>query len=372
MRTTSRARATALIAAGLASAPTLAAADAGADDPEGPNVTVGGYLQPQLRVRQNSDADNDTDGFRFRRARLLVSATQAIESIDVGAELEGESTPEFQLLDAYVWARGKGLPLGGRWQVDLGQVKAPFSRQTLLSESRLQFVERAELGSLGPDRQVGARAGVTANLIGLSVGVFNGEGRNQVQNIDENLLYAARLELRPFGRDAAFAEGGWEDHLTLAANVFKNKLDIGDGVDDILGFGGDLSAAWHGVSVSAEYVQIDHEFPEMIQTDYTSKGWAGQVGYLLPLGGFFREKLEVAGRVEEIDRNDAVPVDNPGDPNQSLRLFTGNLSFYQARHGLKVQASYAHIVEVEQEDRTGGDIRHPNDMFLLQVTYRLE
>ncbi len=334
-------------------------------------MVVGGYIQPQIRVRQNSAADNDTDGFRFRRARLTLDATRAVEATEVGVELEAELTPDFQLLDAFAWIRG-GLPAAGQWKLDVGQVKAPFSRQTLLSDSKLQFVEKAELASLGPDRQVGARAHAVVAMVGLHVGVFNGEGRNQIQNIDENLLYVARLEVKPLGADAALAEGGFEDAITIAANVFKNTVDIGDGVDAVLGYGGDIALAWHGASASFEYVHVGHSFPEMIQTDYQGNGLAAQVGYALPLGGSFDRKVEIAARLEEIDRNDAVPVDALGDPNQSIRLMTGAVSFYQARHALKVQGSFSHIVEVEDRDRTGGDITYANDIFLVQLTYRME
>jgi phosphate-selective porin len=362
-----RARSYALIAAGLAIAPSLAAAQEAEEDPEAPTVTVGGYLQPQFRARQNSDADGDTNGFRMRRARVTFEAERAVESVDVGVEAEVELTPETTMMDATAWISGGGLPLDTDWSFTVGQFKAPFSRQTLLSDSKIQFVEKAQINSLAPDRQIGAQLGLEVKMVELKLGLFNGEGRNQVQNIDEQYMFVGRIEVTPFGRGAAFAEGGFEDHLRLGANGYQNTF----GPEDTLGFGGDVSIAWHGASLAGEYVEVRHEFSDS-QPDYTAKGWAGQAGYLLPLGGFLEEKIELAARVEEIDRNDAVPVDAPGDPNQSQRLFTGGATFYQARHGLKLSANYTHVVEIEQEDRAGNDIRHDNDIVLLQVTYRME
>jgi len=337
-------------------------------------VQLGGYVQPQVRLRQNSDADSDEDGFRFRRARLTLKGHRATRGVDLGVELESELTPEFQLLDAFVTAKA-ALPADGSWRLDLGQVKAPFSRQALLSDAVLQFVEKAEIASLAPDRQIGARVGVAIPalpMVELWGGIFNGEGRNRIQNVDEHFLYVGRVEIKPIGRGARLAESAFEDYVTIAANVMKNTLDLGDASDRVLGVGGDVAAGWRGISAAFEYQWFRHRFPAMVQPDYQANGWAAQAGYLVPLGGFLDRKLELAARVEEIDRNDAVPVDNPGDPNQSLRIMTGALSYYHARHDLKVQAAFSHVIEVESESRTGGDITAPNDVFLLQASFRVE
>lgn len=342
---------------------------------EGPlPVTIGGYVQPQFRLRENSAADNDTDGFRFRRARLTAAAERESHGVELGVDIEIELTPEVQLLDGYVTAIG-ALPAEGTWRVDVGQLKAPFSRQELLSDSRLAFVEKAELGGLAPGRQIGGRLGVAIPgipMVELWAGLFNGEGRNQVQNIDQNYLWVGRIEVKPIGRDARLAESGFEDHVTLGGSVTRNTLDIGDGLEKITSYGGDAAAAWHGISAAFEMTLVDHVFPTGIQADYQARGIAGHAAYLLPLGGFLDRKLEVGARFEEIDRNDAVPVDNPGDPAQSLQLLTGALSYYHARHDLKAQLTFSHVIEVEKEDRVGGSIVHDNDILLLQVTARME
>jgi len=353
----------------VALSPALALADGGALP-----VTVGGYLQPQVRARQDSVVGDDQDGFRFRRGRLTARGERDTDDVTLGVTIEVELTPEVTLLDGYVSAGGK-LPKDGSWKVDLGQVKAPFSRQALLSDSALQFVEKAEIVSLAPDRQIGGRARVTlpgVPFVNLWGGIFNGEGRNQIRNIDQNFLWVGRLEVRPIGRDAPLAEGGFVDQVTIGGGVTRNTIDIGDGLEKVTSYGGDASAAWHGISAAAELTFVQHRFPTMVQPDFDAQGWAAQAGYLLPLGGFLDERVEVSGRVEEIDRNDAVPVDQPGDPNQSIRNYTAGLSYYHARHDLKAQLTGSHVVEIEEESRTGDSIVVDNDVVLLQVTMRME
>ena len=61
-----------------------------------------------------------------------------------------------------------------------------------------------------------------------------------------------------------------------------------------------------------------------------------------------------------------------GDPNQSLRYFTGAISWYQHDHALKLQVSASHIVEIEDRDAGGNDASYANDTLLVQATFRIE
>lgn len=340
-------------------------------------VGVGGYLQPQFRLRQNDPvAPFDEDGFRLRRARLLAKGRGTIGAIEYGIDLEAELTPSFQLLDAYVSAKSD-LSQHGAWSLAAGQLKAPFSRQTLLSDSALAFVDKPELASLAPDRQLGLRGTLrvpAAPWVQLAAGVFNGEGKNQPQNIDEHLMYVGRIELRPLGWDAPLEESAFgKTFVTLAGSVARNVVESGDGTETDLYLGGDLAGAWHGVSGSAEYTWVRHNFATgSAQPNYHGNGVMAQVSYLLPLPGRWAHKVEVGARIEEIDRNDTVPIAQKGDPNQSLRYFTGALNYYHWKHALKLQLLGSHIVELENRDRNGNPAGYNNDQLLLQATFRME
>jgi hypothetical protein len=352
-----------------------AAGEAAGDEP--PVFTIGGYVQPQARARQDDAvAQSDENGFRFRRARLDVGAHRKLGGVEYAVEIENELTPEFQLLDAVVSARSC-LPGEGSWQVALGQIKAPVSRQTLLSDSRLSFVEKPELASLAPDRQLGGTFELVAPylpLVSLEGGIFNGEGRNQVQNVDQRFLYAGRLEVRPFGRDLALTESAHDgDFLTVGASVARNRAGNGTSIETFLYLGGDVGFAWRGISGELEYLQVEHSFSEgSVLPDYRANGFNAQLAYLLPLPGFAADKLEVGVRVEEIDRNDTIPITVRGDTNQSLRYYTGVLTWYQVAHDLKLQLQVSHIDEVEDRDQNLMDATYANDTVLLQAQYRME
>lgn len=346
-------------------------AEAGEAEAGEPEVAIGGYVQPQARLRQDEETVSaDEDGFRFRRARLTLEGARGFGEVDVGAEVEAELTPEFQLLDAFIAVRAD-LPNDGAWEVDFGQIKAPVSRQTLLSDSRLSFVEKAELASLAPDRQLGAIARVTvphSHGVTISGGMFNGEGRNQVQNIDQRYLWAGRVELEPLGKDVELTESAHDgDYVVVGASIARNRGGTGTSVEQSVYLGVDAAFAFKGISGSVEYLQVKHTFSEgSVLLPYRANGFAAQLAYLV------KDHLELGARFEEIDRNDTLPIVGIGDANQSLRYYTGVVSWYQAGHDLKVQLQASHIEEIEFTDRNLMDATYDNDTILLQAQYRLE
>lgn len=345
----------------------------------GSSVYIGGYLQPQFRLRQDSPYADSTDGFRFARARLVLSGTSQLGELLLSAYVEGELQPQFALQDAYGTAAYR-LPADGKLTLDLGQVEVPISRQNMLSDSRLSFVDRAQLISIAPGRDLGARLAFDTPYLPVRVflATFDGEGQNHVENINEHYLYAARVEITPLGKppavlqDSAFVD----DFLTIGGSYGHNRILAINGDDVQTYLGGDVAAVWHGLSGEAEYLVVQHRFtnPSAMQANYHAIGWVGQLAYLLPftLPPIDQGRLELAARIEEIDRNDTTPIISPGDPNQSVREITLAVSYYLRRHSLKVQLAANLFTEIEDRTATGQDATFPNDQLLLQVTYRLE
>jgi len=352
-----------------------------APPPDAPtSVRLDGYLQPQFRFRQDSPAQFDENGFRFARARAIVHGKTQVGSVELAAFVEAELQPTFDMVDAFVTATRK-LPNRGQVSLDLGQMRVPISRQQLLSDSRLAFVDKGQVATIAPRRDLGARLGFvvpTLPQVRVLGGVFNGEGPNQVQNINQKFLYAGRLEVTPLGREAQLAESAFGGNfLTAAVSVGLNKLTAGTRREDVRYLGFDVSGAWNGLSGSFEYLDVDHAFTEagpMTVDDYRANGFVAQLNYMLPveLPPVRQGRLELGGRVEEIDRNDTVPIAQLGDPEQSVREITGVVSFYARKHALKVQLAFSHFQEIETKTSVDEDAVYDNDQLLLQVTYRLE
>ena len=347
-----------------------------ATGPAGFTLHGGGYLQPQFRLRANDPvAPFDEDGFRVRRARVEVGDRIRFGRLALEARLEVDVGAQVELQDGYVRA-GSCLTGGGAWHVDLGQLKAPVSRQALLSDARLAFVEKPELASLAPERQLGVAATVTvprAPWLAVTAGVFDGEGKNQGGNVDQRFLWAGRVEVRPLGRDVALAEsslGG--DYLVIGASAAQNRGASGADIERTRTFGADVAFGWNGLSGAAEYLEVRHVRELGSYPAYRANGVVAQLSYLVPLPGRWARHLELGVRFDEIDRNDEIPIERPGDPDQSLRSYHVAATWYQRGHDLKLQIDAAHIVEVEDKTRNRTPAVFDNDTILVQATYRLE
>jgi hypothetical protein len=354
-------------------------------------LAAGGYIQPQFRLRQSAPALGDEtalDGFRLSRARAILEGTYHLdEPTDVFAHTEANLTSSFSLLDAYIALRGDfGMDRRAGWRIRLGQQYTPFSRQTFVSDAESQLPEKSQLAQGGsnattvtPNRQLGLS--VTANLpyvpwVELSLGAFNGKGINLVDNSDSNLMYVGRLAIRPIAPRAPITEGPFgPDQLSVAVDGAWVVADQGvsGGKETTLTskyVGIDGFASWRGLSAEFEwaYVRRDYNITGPGETSFGEQGLNLQAGYLLPILG---KHLEVSARMEEIDRNDTIPITMPGDPNQSQRLWWLCVTWYQLQHNLKLQLAGVHVDEIE--DRVGGtnaSAVYPNDFLLLQATVR--
>ena len=232
------------------------------------------------------------------------------------------------------------------------------------------FVDKPELASLAPARQVGAMATIVvpnAPMARLSAGLWNGDGADQSGDLAAHRLVAGRFEVRAVGADAALAEGALgAGYLWIGASLARGRRALGDGREVATTLGADLAFAAGPLWGTAEYLQVDHGAVTSVQPAFRANGVVAQVGGRLPLA--VAGRLELALRFEEIDRNDTVPILDRGDPAQSLRYYTGGASWYLAGHALKLQLSASHIVEVEDRTADGARAAYHNDTVLMQVT----
>lgn len=326
---------------------------------------------------------DDTNGFRLARMRLTGQAETRAGNIDLSTYVEVEVQPDFFLADAFATATRRFMK-NGRVTVDVGQMRVPISRQNMLSDSRLAFVDKAQLATIAPDRDLGLKVTIDTprpppkrydgqripgvRLIG---GVFNGEGPNQVENLDENYFHVARGEVTLVGQDPGLAESAFGGRfVTVSGSYGRNKSR-----DETVRYAGiDIAAAYRGVSASYEYLKVKHRFVNPSALDFDAKGWALQLNVLLPprLPPHRQARLELGLRLEEIDRNDTAPISIPGDPTQSVRAITAVASYYLRMHTLKAQLALTSFEEKDDRTATGENATFDNNQLLIQVTYRME
>lgn len=361
------------------------------------SVKFGGFIQTQYRLREDSGFGSDTDGFRARAIRVVTRGDTRAGNLELSAFIETELQPQFDLLDGF-GSVARPLPAHGRFSVDVGQMRVPVSRQSMLADWQLSFPDKAQLASISPIRDLGMR--VTLDLprpeakrrrretslripkVRLIGGVFNGEGTNVIENINQKYMWTGRAEVTVFGEERHLAESVFEgEFLTFAGSYARNKRNEGDRLDRQTTLGFDITGAYKGFSGSFEYLEVRHfqtsldeDLDDPNTFDFKANGFNAQLCYMLPfpVAPWKQARLEVGGRIEEIDRNDTIPIATPNDPNQSVRGITAITTYYLRMHSFKLQLAYTHFKELENKTAAGTEARFNNDQLLLQATYRLE
>jgi hypothetical protein len=351
-----------------------------------PEIHASGILQSALSWQQHDSsvtvANPQDSGFSLQHARLNVNALYDFGAVTLFAQLEAEMVPQFGLLDAFISAAGK-LTHGGDWQIVFGQHLVPFSRETYTPIWKFQFQTPAQLTTLTPNRQLGASAQLAvpyASWLELSAGLYNGDGVNTPQNLDNRFMYVGRIAFRPLGPFVRWigprgtpSEGGFgPTTVSFAFDVMYNNQLLGDYYQKTLQLGADAYFCWHGLSGYAEYLYGKVYYPSgAAKQNYTQYGAALQAGYLLPIPGFLRERIEVAFRFEAVAPNTVVPLVSAGDPTQARASYTPQITYYQFGHALKASVAYVHNQEIDKVDSQGRRATYNNDSFTLQIAGRL-
>ena len=330
----------------------LGAGPALAEAPARPFAVVPyGFLRPGFTWRQDDPALlTDTDGFSAL-ARFGVEA--AAEPIHLRARVEIDLQPAPVLQDAFVnWSPHPAFSL------NVGQLKVPFSISNLASDSRRQLPTDnavSRIADIGRDMgaSIEGRLPIAQQTrASFTSAVMNGEGKNRLENVNDDFLFAQRLVITPFGSRERPAEGrsptpylgvgcGWVYNLTGADesateyNTFAAELQFAIGVFSLQGEVAD--------------VQVVHASPDVV--DYNSTGAYGQFGLFIP-APWVSKHLEVVGRAGYAEPNDALAsnVDEVStiDIDAGLNLYIPETPAYL--HDVKIQVAYRHSIQDEGDE----------------------
>jgi phosphate-selective porin OprO and OprP len=342
-------------------------------------LTLGGLLQTQYEAgdvfafegRFGSGAIDDR--FRLRRARINVTGEFA-EQFDF--KLEGEFAQSDVTLTVRDGGRTLasnstrtafgGLDLWANWhqfpefQIKIGQYKAPFGLEQISSDPKLFTAERSQVTSaLTPERQVGIQLWgkpftrtfpEQKDLLTYWVGMFNGNGRNNTINDNDEYMYAGRIELQPWKGKVADQEL-W---IRLGANALHSRDASGtvlspagtlrvnsDGslssftapsAAERDGYGVDASFHWGPFDVIAEYLSESYDGRTVngvapVFRDFRAEGYYLQGSYFI-----VPKKFQVVMKHEHF---------NPGQIiDDNLDSLTGGLNYYIHGDDVKLMANY--------------------------------
>jgi len=314
---------------------------------------IGGYAQLLYRYTDFDHGDNRSD-FDIRRFKLVVDGT--LFSKNFGYKLQGDVSSGWRTEDVFIYY--KFVPwLKGQ----VGQYKPPQARQELTSAARQLFPERSlanDTFNLGRDQGLQFSGDFAEKLVEYRLGVFNGNGPN-TSNVDDKMMYAARIDVNPLG-PYKMDEAGWPSDkllLNIGGSVAGEKVtdqDVGSkfGTDnDVMdvalnldsftaasfdaAYGGDLTwllwtanlnATWMGATFAAEYYGLNADPDEGKSWD--ADGFYVQAGYQV-----IANALELAARYSKIKSDDSN-ASAKFDKNEKQV----GVNYYFHKHSLKIQS----------------------------------
>jgi phosphate-selective porin OprO and OprP len=274
-------------------------------------LQLSGLIQTEYEGFQQKGVNNT---FLLHRARLDVKGDINDNwSYEVYTEFAGV-TPK--LLDAY-----STYKIVDAFKITAGQFKVPFSLESLIADSQLEFIDRSQVVNALAGRstdvignQNGRDIGIDANgsfaqldnkqyLFDYVIGVFNGAGYDVTTDNNSHKDIAGRLTIHPINNLQFSADfyNGQGNYILPGAKVATNNTRNREGIDARYVIG--------GLSLQAEYDK---------GTDATIKrdGWYGQASYfVLP------KHLQLGVKYDTYDPN-TVTI------NDATNIYTGAASWY--------------------------------------------
>lgn len=240
--------------------------------------------------------------------------------------------------------------LNDRLSIDVGFNKIPFSRSSLIPNVESPFLQRPQMARGGVfnrrDAGVTVRYSLFNKLINLYAGAYTGMGSESLFGENDesgNLEYACRAELSYPAR-YRHKEVDLTDVpapvVTLGLNARQAEKKTTSGIDypyqtlngKKLGYGGDVSAMWRGLTVTAEVLHFKMTPEETLllygkPTDYFKAGGVMMTAnyYVKPI------KSIIAVRYDEFNPHDLVKGDK-----ESTLSFGYNYLFDSMRAALKI------------------------------------
>lgn len=268
-------------------------------------LQISGLIQTEYEGFQQTGVNNT---FLLHRARLDVKG-------DINDNWNYEVYTEFagttKLLDAYTTYK-----IADYLKFTAGQFKIPFSLESLIADSQLDFIDRSQvvnaLAARSTDvigNQNGRDIGIQINgsfakvdgryLFDYTLGVFNGAGYDVTTDNNSHKDIAGRFSVHPI------------DNLIVSANFYDGQGNYGTPAKNYLRNRGGFDARYviGNLALQAEYDK---------GTDGTIKrdGWYGQATYfVLP------NRLQLAAKYDTYDPNEITK-------NVRTNDYTGGVNFF--------------------------------------------
>lgn len=308
-------------------------------------LQISGLVQTEYEGFEQKTVNNT---FTLHRARLDIKGDINDNwSYEVYTEFAG-TTPK--LLDAYT-----SYKIVDELKFTAGQFKVPFSLESLIADSQLDFIDRSQVVNALAGRstdiignQNGRDIGLQASgnfvklndhyLFDYAFGIFNGAGYDVTTDNNNHKDLAGRLGIHPIKNLTIAGDFyyGVDPFIVGTAKTATNNRRNRQGVDGRYVFG--------RLAVQAEY-------DRGTDADIKRDGWYGQATYFV-----WPKRVQLAAKYDTYDPNEIVTDVRTND-------FTGGVNYY-FNDWARFTINY-----VERHETTAAQIQ--NNLFeaQLQLTF---
>ncbi|MBO6025603.1 MAG: hypothetical protein J6P83_12235 [Bacteroidales bacterium] len=288
---------------------------------------ISGFVQGMYQADLNNDFELQDNTFRMRRVRLSVDGHL---SKTVSYKIQGDFTRSPMLVDAYL----KYKPCR-EFAIQVGQFKTPFTLESPINPVNLEIFDYGEavqqlvgykdvcgVGALGRDLGVMATGslfpvkgeeGYKYSIVDYAVGVFNGNGANNLDNNNRKDI-VGRLEVHPGLKDLTLSGSyyyGLYRNTTVEDQIATSGIAVGKTV-----FPNGVRNRWTAgaqyndgkLVIRGEYISgqtgckngglDEHANPAIFEGILNSKGYYAVAGYNFALGKDKSQKLMPVLRYE--------------------------------------------------------------------------
>lgn len=250
---------------------------------------ISGFVQGMYQANLSDEGELKDNTLRMRRVRLSVDGNL---SKTVSYKIQGDFTRSPMLVDAYV----KYKPCR-EFAIQLGQFKTPFTIESPINPVNLEIFDYGEavqqlggykdvcgVGALGRDLglmatgslfPVEGEEGYKYSIVDYSIGVFNGNGANNLDNNNSKDL-VGRLDVHPGLKEITLSGSYYYGKYTKDENIdcTRNRWAAGAQYNDGKFL---LRGEYIGGKTGISDVTTANPY-------YNSNGYYGVVGYNFQVG----------------------------------------------------------------------------------------
>ena len=292
---------------------------------------ISGFVQGMYQANLSDKGDLLDNTLRMRRVRLSVDGNL---SKTVSYKIQGDFTRSPMLVDAFI----KYKPCR-EFAIQLGQFKTPFTLESPINPVNLEIFDYGEsvqqlvgykdvcgVGALGRDLGLMATGslfpvenanGYQYSIVDYAVGVFNGNGANQLDNNNRKDV-VGRLEVHP-GLKALTLSGSYyygkyykDEDLTLSGSYYYGKYYKDEDFNGIRNrWAAGLQYNDGKLVIRGEYLNGTTGYQgfegEEAPKQFNSKGYYAEAGYNFQFGKEGKEqKLMPVLRYEHFEQQTGV------------------------------------------------------------------